>query len=33
MKRRPASNRGFRRTALKSNPKNRWTPMRGGIRL
>jgi len=33
MKRHRASNRGFRRTAVKTNQKNRWSPMRGGIRL
>lgn len=33
MKRYPSNSRGFRRTALKSHPKNRYVPMRGGIRL
>ena len=33
MKRSRASNKGFRRTALRSNGKNRLQVMRGGIRL
>jgi hypothetical protein len=33
MKRFPAGNSGFRRTALRSHRRNSYTPMRGGIRL
>lgn len=33
MKRYPASNRGFSRSARYSHPMNRYMPVRGGIRL
>lgn len=32
-RRRPASNRGFSRSARRVSPVNRFVPVRGGIRL
>jgi len=33
MKRRPTGNKNFRRAAKRVAAPNRWSPMRGGIRL